>query len=529
VAKKLSIEDFITRANKKHFYKYDYFLSEYKGWNSKIVIICPIHGKFYQAAFSHLRGQGCPKCGIIKYSSKRALSLKEFITRAKKKHGDKYDYSLIEHVGGKIKVKIICSIHGIFTQQASNHLSGQGCKKCGRLEANNKIRLSQEDFIEKSKCIHLDKYDYSRVNYRDLRTKVKIICPIHGRYKQQPYIHLYGSSRGCPVCRKITRIKKLSCKKNEFVNKANGVHNKKYDYSLVEYKGVFVKIKIVCPIHGEFWQIPHIHLNGSGCPACKGQSISRKLTKSHEDFVKEAKVMHKNKYDYSKALYKNSKKKIEISCPKHGSFFQTPEKHLEGQGCTRCSVEKGTFKIKDTIESFITKAEKIHGKKYDYSNVLYKNSKTKVQILCSKHGSFTQVPESHLVGRGCPSCNEPFGEKLISMYFQNNRIKYERQKKFESCKNKRCLPFDFFIPVLNTCIEYDGIIHFFPCECYGGKEGFETLKKRDEIKNRFCQENGIRLIRIPYYTRKSKIRYILNSLKSEILTKALETKSVTVS
>lgn len=515
--KKRNTKDFIIEAKKVHGNRYDYSLTEYKGWASKVIIICSIHGEFNQVANCHLQGSGCRKCGIIKYSSHRRIPLEAFLVEAKKKHANKYDYSFIlDYKGIKSKIKIICPIHGEFYQQAYNHIKGCECPKCGKQKTAEKNSMSQEQFIGRSNKIHLNKYDYSKVVYKNGYTNIKIICPIHGEFSQRPRCHLNGS--GCPKCGKVIAFEKLSYNREEFIAAADEIHNKKYDYSLVEYKGIFNKIKIICSLHGEFNQGPHIHLQGSGCPICKGVSISKKLTMSLDDFVKRANIIHSNKYDYSKSKYKDTKEKIEIICPQHGVFFQKPEKHLAGQGCTMCSIEKGVFKVRGTAENFIAKAEKIHSKKYDYSKIIYKNSDTKVLIICPKHGSFFQTPDSHLRS-GCPRCNESYGERLISRYLQEHNIEYERQKKFEGCKNKKCLPFDFFIPVLNVCIEYDGVIHFFPLDSYGGVKGFEALKKRDEIKNKFCQENNIKLIRIPYYMPKPKIRSIFDSIRLKMLSK----------
>jgi hypothetical protein len=164
---------------------------------------------------------------------------------------------LVDYKNTYTKIKIICPVHGIFEQRTSNHLRGQGCKQCGGTK-----KLTTEEFIKKAKTIHGDKYDYNLVDYKNTYTKVKIICPIHGVFKQKPSDHLRNN--GCPEC---SGTKKLTTK--EFIEKAKAVHGDKYDYSLVKYKNTKTKVKIICPIHNTFEQRPNSHLKGFGCPECR--------------------------------------------------------------------------------------------------------------------------------------------------------------------------------------------------------------------------------------------------------------------
>jgi hypothetical protein len=127
----------------------------------------------------------------------------EFIRRAKKVHGDKYDYSKVEYKGTHTKVCIICPIHGEFFQTPNNHLHGQGCLACG-----GRKQLTKEEFIQKAREVHGDKYDYSKVEYVNKNTKVKIICPIHGEFEQEPNSHLEG--KGCPNCYHKTKKYKFN-------------------------------------------------------------------------------------------------------------------------------------------------------------------------------------------------------------------------------------------------------------------------------------------------------------------------------
>ena len=263
---------------------------------------------------------------------------KEFIEKAKKIHGDKYDYSNVEYKNSITKVCIKCPEHGEFWQSPKYHLRGSGCYQCGINKLKQKRpyvpkpskRLKKDDFIERAIEIHGNKYDYSKANCVNATTKVSIICPEHGEFWQTPMNHLKG--HGCPYC---SGNAKLSTK--TFVDRAYKIHGDRYDYSKVEYKNANTKVCIICPEHGEFWQVPHAHLDGQGCPICKGEKISLKKRKSEDKFIEEANKVHGDKYDYSKVEYTNGKTTVCIICPEHGEFWQTPNKHLCGQGCPVCN------------------------------------------------------------------------------------------------------------------------------------------------------------------------------------------------
>ncbi len=186
-------KQFIERAREVHGDKYDYSKVEYIDNNTKVRIICPIHGEFWQTPYYHSIGHGCHKCGGTK-----KLTTNEFIEKARSIHGDKYDYSKTEYINNQTKLCIICPVHGEFWQTPNKHLSGRGCFKCGREISAEKQLLTTDEFIEKAKEVHGEKYDYSKVNYTGYEKYVTIICPIHGEFKQSPDSHLH--SGGCPKC-----------------------------------------------------------------------------------------------------------------------------------------------------------------------------------------------------------------------------------------------------------------------------------------------------------------------------------------
>ena len=469
-------QQFLEEAKKIQGNKYDYSLVEYIGSHIKIKIICPEHGIFEQKPCCHLNGEGCIKCSYKKLSKDRSLTKDEFILKSKEIHGDKYDYGLVDYKNSYTKVKIICSEHGIFEQTPILHYnSGCNCPKC---KGRNR---TTDDFIKESKKIHSDKYDYSLVDYINSDTKVKIICSIHGVFEQHAYNHLIGM--GCDACggtkTKNTKI---------FVDDAKKIHGDKYDYSLVDYINNKRKVKIICPEHGTFEQRPDDHYNGRGCLKCSGSEKSNTI-----DFIKKSKKIHDDKYNYSLVDYINTDNKVKIICSIHGIFEQSPSSHLSGCGCQECSNN-----VKKTTQKFIEESNKIHENKYNYSLVNYVNSHSKVKIICPIHGIFEQKAYSHSQGIGCPSCKESKGEKEIRKILNENKISYESQKSFKKCKHKNILKFDFYLSDFNICIEFDGEQHFNCYDYFGGIEGFEICKIRDEIKTKFCLDNNITLCRIRY-------------------------------
>jgi hypothetical protein len=337
-----------------------------------------------------------------------------------------------------------------------------------------------DNLLKKCNEKHNYKYNYSLVEYKKLKSKVKIICPEHGIFEQRLDSHKIS---GCPEC----SSNKLST--DLFIKKAKEIHDDKYDYSLVNYKNAKTPIKIICKEHGEFNLLPESHLyKKRGCSICSGNKITTEM------FIKKAKEIHRDKYDYSLVNYINNYTKIKIICEEHGIFEMTPNNHISRkQGCGKCV---GRYR---TTNEFIEKAKEIHGEKYDYNLVNYIKSHNKVKILCKKHNKiFKQSSHDHLSGNGCPLCNESKGENIISKFLENKNIIYHKQYKFNDCKYKRKLPFDFYLPEYNTCIEYDGKQHFEIIEYWGGLKNFEEIKLKDKIKTDYCYNNNINLIRIKY-------------------------------
>ena len=329
--------EFIRRARATHGDRYDYSQAEYKGWNEKVTVICPEHGPFYPLAGNHMTRSGCPKCGRRKANKKSSLSLEQFIVRAKEKHGDKYDYSQVKYVNMRTPVTIICPEHGPFKQKPLVHLSGSGCREC----QYSKRRLTKESFIARAEQIHGNKYDYSFVEYKNNHAPVKIVCPKHGAFMQAPSAHLLGA--GCRQCGYIRSAQKRTRSVQRRLEEFRTIHGDKYVYDLSTIGRNDEYMRVYCPNHGWFGQLLMSHLAGSGCRKCANEQKSINRRASISEFIEKAREVHGKAYDYSRVEYKNSYTPVEIICPKHGSFLQTPGTHLRGRGCPQCANQRSRF------------------------------------------------------------------------------------------------------------------------------------------------------------------------------------------
>lgn len=262
----------------------------------------------------------------------KLVTTQDFIQRAVKVHGSRYDYSKVTYVAAITDVTIICPEHGEFKQRPTNHYIGHGCHQCG----GNKP-LTLDNFVERAHKLHKGKYDYSRVKFKNVESKVEILCPDHGSFFQRLMTHLKGL--GCDRCGRVNVAKKLSHSIERFIADARRAHGDKYDYSQVTYVNALTKVTIVCPGHGPFKQNPASHIRDIGCPKCGDESAADLRRTTTGEFISEAKAVHGDQYDYSKTEFKSSHEKVEIGCPVHGSFWQSPANHTKGNkaGCPGCA------------------------------------------------------------------------------------------------------------------------------------------------------------------------------------------------
>lgn len=399
----------------------------------------------------------------------RKLTQEDYIKSCIDKHGDIYDYSLVEYVNIRSKILIICREHGVFEQCSKGHKDGHGCPKC---YANK--NLTKSEFIE---LYGKDNYDYSLIN--DVIIKSKDYINIINKKNGLIYTQLSANHR-----KGIIPMRILS---TSLVEKLSIIHDNNYDY-IVEKDTYYItdKIKMYNKTTGELkdYRIDK-HLKGK-----KSNRVSL------EYFLYKSNDIHNGNYDYSLIKELNSNlDKVDIICKEHGVFNQIVNNHMNcGTGCPKC-VGRGKW----NNETLTIEFNKVHFDLYDYSKVYYKGVDNKVDIICRKHGIFQQNIHKHLIGQGCPDCKyNSKGEEYIKNYLERNEIKYIRQKGFDDCRYINRLSFDFYLPDMNICLEYDGIHHFKPIKDFGGEKEFKLILKRDECKNKWCYLNNVKLIRIRY-------------------------------
>ena len=416
----------------------------------------------------------------------------KFILKFVEKYGNIIDFSNFVYINDKTKTIFKCKKHGCVEMSPRQVYIG-GLKCCNE---ENRYNIQKDKVFKQINEKHGNEYDLSLIDKYSIKDKIQIICKIHGIFNTSISNFVY-SGKGCKKCSDDS--KKMTI--DDFILRANKIHNHKYDYSLVNYINIKTKIKIICSKHGEFEMTPFSHLNKNKCHKCHLENI----TTTFLEFEGKARLRHNNYYTYYEESFSGSSKKVKINCPKHGDFEQYAKDHAKGSKCYKCS--------NSNIDNILIELNNLKTK-YDYSLVKedFKTLKTKVRIICPEHGEFLQNIYNHKNGTGCPVCKESKGEKIITNFLKENKIHYIPQKKFDSCINKRKLPFDFYLPDYNICIEYDGKQHFEINDFFGGLESFEMVKINDKIKTDYCFDNNITLIRINKENIKDKLNNFLNNI-----------------
>jgi Zn finger protein HypA/HybF involved in hydrogenase expression len=263
-------------------------------------------------------------------------------------------------------------------------------------------KLTTDQFIEKAKLVHGDKYDYSKTMYTKAKFKLTVTCRNHGDFTQKANNHLNGN--GCPTC-----ANKVQMSTSEFIAKAKLVHGDKYDYTMSECKSYSHKITIKCPSHGYFKQSYENHLKkGMGCRACGSERMKKLQTKTASQFIDESKIIHGDKYDYSKVNYVGRVSKVIINCAEHGDFNQNPACHLRGSGCPSCA------------------------------NTCFDTSKqSKLYILVSEDGSMIKVGITNNYNRRVSElkCSTPFNFEMLDLYSVEGSVARIFEKSLHSMLN----------------------------------------------------------------------------------------------
>ncbi len=393
----------IDEAKKIHNNKYDYSKVTFNKTTDKVIIICPIHGEFNQSIHKHTQGDGCKECGKVISGLKRKLTTAtKFINESNLKHLNIYDYSKVNYESATTNVIIICKIHGEFNITPNKHLSGIGCKICSKENQIKKLIYPYDKWLEEVKLKHNNIYNYSKVDWKGTDKNVIIICKIHGEFSIRALDH---REKGCFSCfndnKKIEHNKLLT---ENFIKK----HKEKHGDNIYNYNITFInndnKVNIICNIHGPY---SSNSINLAGCKKCSSNTVHNNLIQnnSKNNFKIKANIVHNNKYDYSKVNYINAKTKIEIICNIHGSFFMTPNNHLNKKGCKKCGIISAANKKRYTKEEIINKLYTIFGnEKYNYNKLNFNYIDDNVIITCLKHGDIKINLQSHLNGSECSQC-----------------------------------------------------------------------------------------------------------------------------
>lgn len=420
----------------------------------------------------------------------KKLTTEEFIERAKKVHGNKYDYSKTKYVNKRTKICIICPIHGEQWQLPMNHIYGQGCPECGKIYAKDYVKktrsLGLEGFLNKAREIHGDKYDFSLVtSYESNKDNIQVICNRCGNiFNTKPNWILTG--HGCKHCETIKK-----CLGKDILNAAETFYGDEYKFPDIDpEKEYWVKdyTTMVCKIHGNIRKRIDKILSGGRCTIC-GKLIGSKNAKLPQNEVKKRLLkLCNNKFDYNFEEYENTQKPLHFTCKKcNKTFVRDLNTLMYNSDCPFCKKNEISKSRTKTTEEFIEQCKHIYGNLYDYSNTEYVASDKKITAKCNQCNKYFSVEaNSHLQGHGCPNHyrNKSKIEEEVFNYVKKiaNSIVIENYR-----DNKEIKEIDIYVPSYKIGIEIDGLFWH-----------NELNKEKDYHLNKTiaCEKNGIRLIHI---------------------------------
>ena len=329
--------------------------------------------------------------------------------------------------------------------------------------------------------------------YNGANTKILHRCLIHNVcWSTTPSRALRGV--GCSICH-IERHRATRCKTTEQYSEQ--VHKISPHIDVIgEYINPRTSILHRCNLHNIDWSaFPEGILKGCGCKECGNVKIGLKNSKPYDMYIQQLKTTHPSIICIGK--YKNATTPVWHKCLIDNYIWLAKPSELVSsrpRGCPKCggNLQKTHAQYIDELEIINPNIDVVE---------TYVNARTPIKHRCKRDGyEWNARPYAILSGSGCPKCRESHGEREISLWLDSNNIKYTCQKVFSGCSDEAPLPFDFYLEEFNTAIEYDGEQHYRPIEWFGGSEAFDKRIKHDNIKTQYCEDNNIKLLRIPYYT-----------------------------
>lgn len=271
--------------------------------------------------------------------AKRKEREEDYINKCILVHNNRYDYSLVKYISAQKDIEIVCKDHGTFWQRAGRHLTGSGCPLCARkFIGTATASYASENFVDRAKKLHGNKYDYSLVSYKNNEDPLILICPLHGEFKVRPQYHISSKEEHCPACVQDFKNKVSQ----DFLEMLIKDHGEVYEYLDYYYTNSKTRLTFICPVHGKVEQNAHEHLK-YGCPSCHISVRNVRNRYTQEEFLAKARESHGDKYDYSKMVYDGMVNNILITCPIHGDFQQNASSHIKGSQCPLCRTSSQKF------------------------------------------------------------------------------------------------------------------------------------------------------------------------------------------